>query len=55
MAMGAYAVLMLLAWTTLDDQRFRLATIAVLALVDFKTALNWPRSQQHKSEVDRPM
>ena len=55
MAMGAYAALMLLAWTTLDDQRFRLATIAVLALIAFKTALHWRRSQQHKSEADRPM
>ena len=55
MAMGAYAALMLLAWTTLDDQRFRLATIVVLALVAFKTALHWRRSEQRKSELDRPM
>jgi len=37
MALAAYAVLAVLAWTTLSDEKIRLATLAVLALFAVKT------------------
>ena len=43
MALIAYAVLGVLSWTTIDDQRFRLATLAVLALFAVKT---WVRRKE---------
>ncbi len=39
MAMGAYLVLGVLAYTTLSDQRMRLVALAVLALFAVKTWL----------------
>ena len=36
-AMVAYAVLAVLAWSTLADEKLRLATLAVLALFAVKT------------------
>jgi len=36
-AMVAYAVLAVLAWSTLNDGKLRLATLAVLALFAVKT------------------
>ena len=39
MALAAYAVLAVLAWTTITDQKLRLATFAVLALFAVKTVL----------------
>jgi hypothetical protein len=37
MALAAYAVLGVLSWTTLTDQRIRLATLAILGLFAVKT------------------
>jgi hypothetical protein len=37
MAMVAYAVLALLSWRTLTDEKLRLATLAILALFAVKT------------------
>jgi hypothetical protein len=39
MAMGALVALGVLTWTTIEDQRIRLATTAVLALFALKTWL----------------
>jgi hypothetical protein len=37
LALAAYAVLGVLAWTTLTDHRIRLATLAILGLFAVKT------------------
>jgi hypothetical protein len=37
MALAAYAVLAVLVWTTITDEKLRLATLAVLALFVVKT------------------
>jgi hypothetical protein len=39
MALAAYAVLAVLAWTTISDGKLRLATLLVLALFAVKTVL----------------
>jgi len=41
-ALGAYAVLAILAATTISDQKFKLATLAVLAMFAIRT-LSWSR------------
>jgi hypothetical protein len=46
-AMGAYAVLAALAWTTLSDPKFRFATLAVLALFAIRT---WSWSKKLENE-----
>jgi hypothetical protein len=54
-AMGAYAVLAVLAAVTIDDRKFKLATLAVLALFAIRT-LTWSRKldrereEQHRDE-----
>jgi hypothetical protein len=40
MALAAYAVLGVLSWTTLTDQRIRLATLAILGLFAVKTLIH---------------
>ena len=49
MALGALAVLMILTWVTIDDQKFRLAALAILAMFAVRT---WShhRKQQHEQE-----
>jgi hypothetical protein len=37
MALVTYAALAVLTWTTIDDQRIRLVTIAILAMFAIKT------------------
>jgi hypothetical protein len=37
MALAAYVVLAVLAWSTITDEKLRLATLAVLALFAVKT------------------
>jgi hypothetical protein len=37
LAMAAYAVLAVLSWNTITDEKLRLATLAVLALFAVKT------------------
>jgi len=39
MAMVAYVAIAVLAWRTLDDEKLRLATLAVLALFAVKTVV----------------
>ena len=39
MAMVAYVAIAVLAWRTLDDEKLRLATFAVLALFAVKTVV----------------
>jgi hypothetical protein len=36
-ALAAYVVLGILAWTTMSDERFRLVTLAILAMFAVKT------------------
>jgi hypothetical protein len=43
MAMVAYVGLGILSWTTITDQRFRLVTLAVLAMFALKT---WVRRHE---------
>ena len=49
-ALGAIAVLMTLAWTTLPDVRFRLGAIAILALFAVRT---WSHSRKLQNEEER--
>jgi membrane protein implicated in regulation of membrane protease activity len=51
LALGAYAVLAVLAWTTLGDQRIRLATLAILAMFALRT-VSWSRKLD-REERDR--
>ncbi len=44
MALGLFAVLAVLAWTTIGDQKFRLATVVVLAMFAIRT-WTWSRKQ----------
>jgi hypothetical protein len=44
-ALLVYAVLAALAWTTLSDQKFKFATIAILAMFAVRT-WTWSRKQQ---------
>ena len=46
MALGAYAVLAMLAWATITDQKFKLATLAVLAMFAVRT---WTWSRKHET------
>ncbi len=49
-ALGAIAVLMTLAWTTLPDARFRLGAIAILAMFAVRT---WSHSRKLQQEEER--
>ena len=44
-ALGAYAVLALVAWQTLSDQTLRLVTFVVLGGIAVKTLLHWRREK----------
>jgi membrane protein implicated in regulation of membrane protease activity len=46
-AMGAYAVLAALAWTTLSDTKFKFATLAILVLFAIRT---WSWSKRLENE-----
>jgi membrane protein implicated in regulation of membrane protease activity len=50
LALGAFAVLMVLAWTTIDDQKFRLAAIAILAMFAVRT---WSHHRRLQQEAER--
>ena len=39
MALAAYVILAVLVWTTITDEKLRLATLAVLALFAVKTVV----------------
>jgi len=49
-ALGAIAVLMTLAWTTLPDVRFRLGAMAILAMFAVRT---WSHSRKLQNEEER--
>ena len=51
-AMGAYVVLAALAAYTIDDQKFRLATLAILAMFAIRT-LTWSRKQDRERQEHR--
>ena len=51
-ALGAFAGLMILTWITIDDQKFRLAALAVLAMFAVRTWTH-SRKQQHQQERGR--
>ncbi len=46
-AFGVYTVLAVLAWTTISDQKFKLATLAILAMFAVRT-WSWSRKQAHE-------
>ena len=46
-ALGLFAVLAVLAWTTINDQKFKLATVAVLAMFAIRT-WTWSRKQERE-------
>ena len=50
--MGAFAVLAILAALTIDDQKFKLATLAILALFAIRT-LTWSRKLDREREERR--
>jgi hypothetical protein len=49
LAMGGFAVLVILAWATLDDPRFRFGALAIVAMFAVRT---WThnRKLQHEQE-----
>jgi len=49
-ALGAFAVLMALTWITIDDQKFRLAALAILAMFAVRT---WSHSRKLQNEAER--
>ena len=49
-ALGAIALLMTLAWTTLPDARCRLGAIAILAMFAVRT---WSHSRKLQNEEER--
>ena len=50
LAMLAYVALGFMAWRTMEDDRIRLVTFAILALFAFKTVLHAVREQQAKQD-----
>jgi membrane protein implicated in regulation of membrane protease activity len=48
-AMGAFAVLMLLTLITIDDQKIRLAALAILAMFAVRT---WSHSRKLRNEEE---
>ncbi len=49
--MGAYAVLAVVTALTIDDQKFKLATLAILALFAIRT-LTWSRKLDRERKED---
>jgi hypothetical protein len=58
-ALAAYVVLGILAWTTLGDQRIRLLTLAILAAFALKTIVRrkdvMHGADDHETEEHKPM
>ena len=52
-AMGVYAVLAALAWTTLSDPKFKLATLAILAMFAVRTWTWNKKQEQERREHDK--
>jgi membrane protein implicated in regulation of membrane protease activity len=51
-ALGAYALLAVLAWTTLSDPKFKYATLAILAMFAVRT-WSWSKKQEHEQRNHR--
>ena len=51
-ALGAYAVLAALAWTTLSDPKFKFATLAILALFAIRT-WSWSKKLENEQREHR--
>ena len=49
-AMGAFALLVILTWTTIDDQKFRLAAMAILVMFAVRT---WSHHRKLQNEAER--
>ena len=49
-ALGAFAVLMVLTWITIDDQKFRLAALAILAMFAVRT---WSHGRKLQQEAEQ--
>ena len=61
-AMAAYLLLGVLAWTTLGDEKFRYVTLAILAMFAVRTLLHRRdpeqvagESEENGEEVRKPM
>jgi hypothetical protein len=52
LALGVYAVLAAVAWTTLSDEKFKLATVAVLAMFAIRT-WSWSKKQDREQRDRR--
>ena len=50
LAMGGFAVLTILAWTTLDDPRFRFGALAIVAMFAERT---WSHHRKLRHEAER--
>jgi hypothetical protein len=46
-ALSVYLVLAVLAWTTISEQKFKLATLAILAMFAVRT-WSWSRKQERE-------
>jgi hypothetical protein len=46
-ALSVYVVLAVLAWTTISDQKFKLATLAILAMFAVRT-WSWSKKQENE-------
>ncbi len=51
-ALGVYAVLAVLAWTTLSDPKFKVATLAILAMFALRTWSWNKRLEEERRERD---
>ena len=51
-AMGAFAALAILTAVTIDDQKFKLATLAILAMFAIRT-IAWSRKRDREQEEHR--
>jgi hypothetical protein len=50
LALLAYVALAFMAWRTMEDDRIRLVTFAILALFAFRTIVHAVREQQMKPD-----
>ena len=51
-ALGVYALLAALAWTTLSDPKFRFATLAILAMFAVRT-WSWSKKLENEQREHR--
>jgi hypothetical protein len=59
LALGAYVVLAGLSWATINDQKIRLVTLAILAMFAVKTLLHrkdaMHEDEEHRESGNGPM